>query len=85
MPHTSPMLRIFAAGVILLLAAPVLAKPAAPESFASAEAASRALYQAVQRRDEHAITAILGGDRTLVSVGDQLLDKLERQRFIGKY
>jgi len=78
------MFRIFA-GMIALAAAPAIAKSAPAESFASAEAASSALYQAVQRQDEHAVAAILDGDKTLVSVGDQLLDKLERQRFIRKY
>src|SRR5229473_5277962 len=74
-----------AMGMIALLAQPGLARQASHETFSSAEAASHALYLAVQKQDEQTLTAILGSEKDLVSVGDEALDKLERERFAQKY
>jgi hypothetical protein len=72
-------------GTVALLAQPGLARQASQETFASAEAASRALDLAVEKQDERAIMAILGNDPSLVSAGDKALDRLEREQFAGKY
>lgn len=74
-----------AAGMVALLAQPGFAEQAPHETFSSAEAASRALYLAARKQDEQAVIAILGADKDLVSVGDEALDKLERERFAQKY
>jgi Protein of unknown function (DUF2950) len=74
-----------AMGVIALLAQPGLARQAPHETFSSAEAATHALYSAVQKQDEQTITAILGAEKNLVSAGDEALDRLERERFAQKY
>jgi hypothetical protein len=54
-------------------------------SFPSPEDASRALYSAVQRHDEKALTQILGAGTELVSSDDQAQDALDRERFVQKY
>jgi len=54
-------------------------------TFASPEDASRALLAAVQKRDERAVTEILGTKGELVRSGDKLQDTLERERFVQKY
>jgi hypothetical protein len=71
----------------LLLAGPVtlLARPLSQTTFASPEDASHALLAAVQKRDERAVTQILGTGAELVSSGDKLQDTLERERFVQKY
>jgi hypothetical protein len=56
----------------------------AAQTFASAGEASRALFAAVQSNNEHAITRILG-DEGLISSGDELEDKRDRERFVQKY
>ena len=55
------------------------------QTFASAEEASRALFAAVQSNNEQAIMRILGGDKELISSGDELDDKRDRERFVEKY
>jgi Protein of unknown function (DUF2950) len=72
-------------GMVAFLAQPGFARQPSQETFASAEAASRALDLAVEKQDERAILAILGNDPALVSAGDEALDKLEREQFAGKY
>ena len=74
-----------ATGMIALLAQPGFTMSSPPETFSSAEAASRALYLAIRKQDEQAVIAILGADKDLVSAGDEALDKLERERFAQKY
>lgn len=54
-------------------------------TFASAEAASQALVQAVQNHDEQALEAILGAGREVTSTGDDTIDRLEREQFSQKY
>jgi len=61
-----------------------LAQQARPEAFPSAEAASHALYSAVQRHDEKAIMAVLGSGPELIRA-DDIEDKLLREHFVRKY
>ena len=70
---------------IVAVAEPSVGEPAQQEAFPSAEAASQSLYQAVQQQDDQAVIAILGADKELVSVGDDVLEKLEREQFVQKY
>lgn len=83
-------MRIVALAIpVLLLAAghaqPVLAQQPGQKTFPSVEAASSALYSAVQHDDERAVMTILGGGKQLVSTDDAVLDKLEREQFVQKY
>jgi hypothetical protein len=61
------------------------AQSAGAVTFASAEAASKALVQAVQHHDEPALEAILGAGREVTSTGDDTVDRLEREQFSRKY
>jgi len=62
-----------------------LAQKSGPETFSSAGKASSALFQAVQNSDEEALERILGAGRQVTSSGDEIEDKLERERFSHKY
>ena len=64
---------------------PCLARPPSQTTFPSPEAASRALYSAVQQHDEQALTQILGVGTELASSDDKAQDTLDRERFIQKY
>ena len=66
-------------------AQPGLAPQPALKTFSTAEEASQALYLAVQRKDENALTAILGAGKELVSSNDTVQDRRDRARFIDKY
>jgi hypothetical protein len=55
------------------------------KTFPSAGAASQALYEAVNHKDEQAVQAILGAGPELTSSGDDAADQLERERFAQKY
>jgi Protein of unknown function (DUF2950) len=61
------------------------AQKSTPETFASAEEASHALFVAVQSDNQQALMQILGGRKELVSSNDEIEDKLEREQFVGKY
>jgi hypothetical protein len=82
-------MRIVALAILVLLATsharPSLAQQSDQATFPSVEAASSGLYSAVQHNDEQAVTKILGGGKELVSAGDAVLDKLEREQFAQKY
>jgi hypothetical protein len=54
-------------------------------SFPTAEAASHALFIAVQSDNDQALAQILGGGTELVSTDDRAEDKLEREQFAKKY
>src|SRR5205085_2770861 len=62
-----------------------LARPLRQTTFASPEDASRALFAAVQRHDERAVTEILGAGTDLVSSDDKVQDTLNRERLVQKY
>lgn len=54
-------------------------------TYASAEQASQAMYEAVKSDNQQAILQILGGRKELASSGDELEDKVERKQFAAKY
>jgi Protein of unknown function (DUF2950) len=61
------------------------AQKSTQQSFPSAEAASHALFVAVQSDSDQAVAQILGGGTELVSTDDSAEDKLEREQFGKKY
>jgi hypothetical protein len=61
------------------------AQKSSQKSFSSAEAASHALFVAVQSDNDRAVVQILGGGTELVSTADSAEDKLEREHFAQKY
>jgi hypothetical protein len=71
------------ATLILMAAQPGLAQ-SQQKTFASAEQASQALYDAVRSEDNQAVEAILGSAE-LTSSGNDDEDKLEREHFAKKY
>jgi hypothetical protein len=77
-----------AIGVVLVVASSValsFAQKSSQTTFPSAEAASHALFVAVQSDNEQAVTQVLGGETELVSTDDSAEDKLEREHFAEKY
>jgi hypothetical protein len=73
-----------AASLILAVAQPTLAQTQ-QKTFASAEQASQALYEAVLNEDGRAVMGILGAAPELTSTGNDEEDKLDRERFAEKY
>jgi len=73
-----------AASLILAVAQPTLAQTQ-QKTFASAEQASQALYEADLNEDDRAVRGILGAARELTSSGNDEEDKLDRERFAEKY
>lgn len=75
--------------VVLLLSgayAPLLAKSLQQKSFASPEEAVSALVAAVKADEKKEMLAILGtGSEELISSGDELADKVEREKFLNAY
>jgi len=61
------------------------AQKSGPATFSSPGEASNALFQAVQNGDEEALQRILGCGKEVTSSGDEIEDKLERDRFSQKY
>lgn len=61
-----------------------LAQQASQETFPSAEAASGALYSAVQHNDENSVMAVLGAGQELIHA-DDVEDKLLHDQFVRKY
>ena len=55
------------------------------QTFPSPEAATNALFLAVQSANEQAVVRILGGNKELVSSGNEADDKLDRKQFVQKY
>ena len=66
-------------------ARPVFAQTSATRTFSSAGEACHALFQAAQKSDERELEAILGTEKQVVSSGDEIEDKLEREQFSRKY
>ena len=62
-----------------------VAEVSTQEGFPTAEAASHALFIAVQSDNGQALSQILGGGTELVSTDDSAEDKLEREQFAKKY
>jgi hypothetical protein len=61
------------------------AQESTQERFPTAEAASHALFVAVQSENDQALAQVLGGGTELVSTGDTAEDQLEREHFARKY
>ena len=61
------------------------AQPNAQASYASAEDAGQALYEAVLSDNMQSILQILGDRKELASSGDDQEDKGERKQFAAKY
>jgi hypothetical protein len=61
------------------------AQKSTQQSFPSPEAASHALFVAVQSDSDQAVAQILGAGTDLVSTDDSAEDKLEREQFTKKY
>ena len=61
------------------------AQAATTKTFSSAGEACSALFQAAQNSDEHELEAILDAGKEVTSSGDEVEDKLERERFTQKY
>jgi len=55
------------------------------KDFLSPEAASQALFTALQSHNEQVVMEILGGGKDLVSSGDESEDGIDRKRFAQKY
>jgi hypothetical protein len=64
---------------------PSFAQKPAQQTFVSAEAASHALFLAAQSGNEQTLVHILGGNKELVSAGDEAEDKIDREQFAEKY
>ena len=62
-----------------------LAQKPGHKTFSSPGEASKALFQAVQNKDEEAVERILGVGKEVTSSSDETEDKLERERFTQKY
>jgi Protein of unknown function (DUF2950) len=62
-----------------------LAQESKQESFTTAEAATDALFIAVQSHNDQALAKVLGGGTELVSTDDRAEDQLEREQFAKKY
>jgi hypothetical protein len=62
-----------------------VAEQSTQTTFASAEEASQALFLAVRSQDEAALTDMLQEGDSPGSSGDQIQDRLERERFVQKY
>lgn len=75
-----------AAAVILAIYAPLcVAAKFSQKTFASAEEASHALFQAVRDHDERAVTEILQENNPPVGADEELQSRLDRDRFVQKY
>jgi hypothetical protein len=66
-------------------ARPAFAQTSATRTFSSAGEACHALFQAAQKSDERELEAILGTEKEVISSGDEIEDKLEREQFSQKY
>lgn len=64
---------------------PAFAQASATRTFSSAGEACNALFQAAQKSDERELEAILGTEKEVISSGDEIEDKLEREQFSQKY
>jgi hypothetical protein len=81
--------RMFVFVVLLLLAFGdarlSLAQELGTKKFSSPGEACSALVDAVQKDDEQALESILGAGKEVSSSGDEVKDRLDRERFTQKY
>jgi hypothetical protein len=85
MRRLSTTLAIGAVLAAMSLVPSSLAQESTQKKFPSAEAASHALFVAVQSDSDQPLAQILGGGTELVSTYDSAEDKLERDQFARKY
>lgn len=83
-----PSIAAFAALSAVLLASAsqvCLARTTGQKTFATAQKATAALYQAIRKDDKTALTAILGTRKRDICADDAAKDKRERALFVRKY
>lgn len=72
--------------ILVLISVPLtFAQRAQPKTFASADQAAQALYEAASINDTQSLHAILGMSQDMISSGDAIRDKAEREQFARKY
>lgn len=72
--------------LLSLIASPSTAATVRHRTFASPDDAVKALVAAVRAHDEKELLLILGpGSRELISSGDEVADKTDRERFLSSY
>jgi Protein of unknown function (DUF2950) len=75
-----------AVGLLIVLSSVMFAQEQGQKTFAKPEDAGKALYDAMQAQDKAAIEAILGPSSSkIVSSGDEVQDKNNRDRFLERY
>jgi hypothetical protein len=85
-PCLTALTGIFAAIILLIGYSPLLAKTIRQKSFASPEEAVNALVTAVKADDKKELLAIFGPEgKELISSGDELADKVGREKFLKAY
>ena len=88
-PARITLARMVVSVVLLLLALGdvrlSLAQELGAKKCSSPGEACNALFDAVQKDDEQALDSILGAGKEVSSSGDELQDRLERERFAQKY
>jgi hypothetical protein len=77
-------LAVIACGISLIVPVSV-AQAEQEKTFASPRQASNALYVAAQSGDQARLVEILGGEKQIISTGDELNDNQERELFAKKY
>lgn len=85
---TGPVLGLIPAVLITIVALTwtVLAQETQQRAFASPQEAMQALVGALQAAEKQSLTAILGPDsEEILSSGDPVADKADRQRFLNAY
>jgi hypothetical protein len=80
------LLKTIFASALMTMAPVVLAATAAQENFASPEAGTKALVEAVKANDQPVLRTILGPHgKRLISSGDKVADQQSREAFIKAY
>jgi Protein of unknown function (DUF2950) len=72
--------------LIILLSAIACAQEQGQKTFASPEDAGKALYEAVQSGDKTTVETVLGPSSSkIISSGDEVQDKNNREKFVSSY
>src|SRR5690242_12454697 len=79
------LLATISVGFVLVVLSGALIAEDTQDKFSSVEHASHALFAAVKANNDQALTEILGGKKELVSCGDALEDRQDRDTFVQKY
>jgi len=86
--YSLSLLLLTAFSVVLTTGVPAQAAPAknTQKSFASPDEAVKSLMEATRNNDTKELAAILGpGSQKLISSGDPVADKMERERFVKRF